>query len=60
MAPEDKDLIIRQIMALLWKHKELPPRLQAERIFIDVLEKAMDAQKDAYERLFYTDTSQEN
>lgn len=60
MTQDDKEIIIRQIMNLLWKHKDHPPRLLAERILIDVLEKSLNDQRDAYERLFFVDTNVSN
>lgn len=60
MTPEDREQIIRQIMTLLWKHKDLPPRLIAERMVIDVLEKKLQNQQDLYERLMLMDSSNPN
>lgn len=60
MTPIDREHLIQQIMALLWKFKDLPPRLIAERMVIDVLEKKLQNQQDLYERLMLMDSSNPN
>lgn len=60
MTSEDKERIIRQIMQALWKNRDMPPRLQAERIFIDCLEKSLNDQRDVFERLMFVDLNNPN
>jgi hypothetical protein len=60
MTHKDKEFIIKSIMQVLWKFKDYPPRLIAERILIDCLEKELNDLKGQYERLFFVDMSKEN
>jgi len=60
MTHKDREFIIKSIMNILWKHRDYPSRLIAERIVMDVLEKSLNDQKDLFERLLFVDMNISN
>jgi hypothetical protein len=55
MTQEDREILIKHLMNLMYKLRDLPPRLLAERIVLDILEKSLNAQRDVFERLLFAD-----